>query len=548
MLIRKARKWLKKLSASQRYIFLASFIAFFFSFAGVLFFTFLSTGSYVPEKGGSYVEGVIGSPRFINPILAPANEVDRALVKLIFPSLVTYTSKGDIVPYAAKDINVLENGKVYEFILRNGMVWEDGKPFSAQDVVFTVSTIQNEKIASPLNRIWSGVKAEAIGSLKVRFSLPHPYAFFLQNATLGILPSHIWGSIPPSEFANSEYNAKPIGAGPYRLQRLSRINGAIVSAILKENPTYFGQKPFIPEILFEFYPDSKQLVDAYEKEQVQSIPVPSISLYTELAAQKNTKVYTFMLPRYFALFLNEKANPVLGRKEVRQALAYAIQKKKIISDILGSQAQGVTTPIVPALKNYYKEAPDPYEYNPQKAKELLKKAGFEKKPLAIELTLIDNDSLTEVAQKVIRDWQAIGVNTTIKHVGLDKLREEILQKREYQVFLFGQSLALEPDPFSLWHSSQQQSLGLNLSSYKNPKMDKLLEDLRQTTDVSKQKEFFVQFQSIMTQDVPAIFLYSPYQLFMTRDNIKGIIPGVLSLPEDRFNQVADWYINTKRIK
>ncbi len=550
MNISKILNWVETLRPLDRFVFLACSFVFAGSLALILFMTFFLTGTYAPLHGGSYSEGVIGAPHFINPVLAPLNEVDRELVKLIFPSLLIYTPQGELTGSLAKDFKASDNGKVYEFTLKEGILWEDGKPLTTEDVAFTIKAIQDEKIGSPLNRVWSGVKIEVLSPLKIRFSLSHPYAFFLQNATVGILPSHIWGSISPSDFVKSEYNLKPVGAGPYRLERISQLNGAMVDAIFTPNPTFFGQKPYIDQITFEFYPDSKQLVDAYERGQIQSIPIPTFSLYNELKSQSHTNVYTFLLPRYFALFLNEKVNSALANKDVREALTRAIQKQKIITDVLKGQAQEATGPITPALTRYYTKIPPLYEYDPTKSKELLKKAGFQKdsKPLNLELAIIDNDSLNEVAKQVISDWQAVGINTSVKHVGLDNLRDEILQKHNYQVFLFGQSLALEPDPFSLWHSSQQQYPGVNLSSYKNPKLDSLLEELRQTSGIVKQQELFSQFQTIMTQDLPAIFLYSPYQLFAMRDDLHGVIQGVLSLPEDRFNQISDWYINAKRIR
>ncbi len=548
-ILKTLKKWAKSLRPLDRFVFFACSFVFALSGLTLLFTIFFLSGTYAPRIGGSYSEGVIGTPHFINPLLAPLNEVDRELVKLIFPSLLTYTAQGELVGSLAKDFKASDNGKVYEFTLREGVFWEDGKPLTAEDVAFTVKAIQDEKTSSPLNRIWSGVKVEVVNPLKIRFSLAHPYAFFLQNATLGILPSHIWASISPSDFTKSEYNLKPVGAGPYHLERISQLNGTMVSAIFTPNPTFFGQKPYIDQITFEFYPDSKQLTDAYERGQVQSIPITTFSLYNELKSQSHSNVYTFLMPRYFALFLNEKANPALANKDVREALTRAIQKQKIIADVLKGQAQEATSPITPALKKYYTKEPPLYTYDSVKSQELLKKAGFPAgKPFNLELTIIDNDSLTEVANQVINDWQAVGIVTSIKHLGLENLRDEILQKRNYQVFLFGQSLALEPDPFSLWHSSQQQYPGVNLSSYKNPKLDSLLEELRQTIDSTKQQELFSQFETIMTQELPAIFLYSPYQLFAMRDDLHGVTQGVLSLPEDRFNQISDWYINERRVK
>lgn len=541
-------RWTKTFPTFERLLFWG--LSGTLGIAFVLSFVFASTfrGQMIPDQGGSYTEGIIGSPRYVNPILAPANEVDRALAKLIYPSLLTPAPDGTLIVSLAKSFSVENGGKTFEFVIKENAVWEDGKPITAHDVVFTVKTIQDERIDSPLNRLWSGVVVEAEGEKTVRFTLPRPYAFFLQNATLGILPSHIWKRVTPQEFALSPYNRNPVGGGPYTLKNIEGVDGKITRALLVKNPSFFGQKSFIESIVFKFYPDSDKLFDALKNKEVDSIPITSPALYEKLKSDKDITLHSFLLPRYFAIFLNEKENKALADKTVRQALLLAIQKDAIIKEIFREQAQVVSSPIGPALRNYYRADVSGYDYNPERARTLLASAGFEKTPLHLELSVIDNDSLSAVASRIVEDWRSVGVDAILKNVNIEGLRDEALQKRAYQAFLFGHALALEPDPFSLWHSSQKNYPGLNLSSYTNNELDKLLEELRETFDKEKQKELFQNFQRILAEDLPALFLYSPHQLFAMRSSIKGVVSGVLSLPEDRFSQVAQWYINTKRVE
>lgn len=539
-------RWIKKLPLKERLAFYGFGYLLILSFGVLLTVTFVFRGKIIPVSGGGYTEGVIGSPRSINPVLSPSNEVDRALVKLIYPSLLTPASDGMLVPMLAQSVSVKNNGKTYEFTLKANALWEDGEPIKARDVVFTIKTIQDERVASPLNRLWSGVSVEAVGEHAVRFTLPRPYAFFLQNATLGILPAHIWEKTSPQDMALSPYNRAPVGAGPYTLKAMEGTGGNITRALLARNPSFFGEKPFIDLVMFRFYPDSDHLFEALQKKEVDSIPVTSLVLYEKLKNENGIALHSFLLPRYFAVFLNAKENKALAQKNVRQALLLAIQKNAIIADVLKGQAQAVSTPIAPALKNYYRSDLPHDNYDPKRARLLLAAAGFGKTPLRLELVVIDNDSLLAVANRIVEDWKAVGVDATMRDVTLESVRNEILQKRSYQAFLFGQALALEPDPFSLWHSSQQAYPGFNLSSYSSDKLDTLLEELRETFDKGKQRELFADFQKTMEEDLPALFLYSPYQIFAMRTTVQGVTPGALSLPEDRFNQIAQWYVATKR--
>lgn len=544
--LRFLRRWIKNLPLKERVAFYGFGSLLILSFGVLLIAGFVFRGKVIPVPGGGYTEGVIGSPHYINPVLSPSNEVDRALVKLIYPSLLTPASDGTLVPMLAQSVSVKDSGKTYEFALKTNALWEDGEPIRARDVVFTIKRIQDERTASPLNRLWSGVSVEAAGENVVRFTLPRPYAFFLQNATLGILPAHIWEKISAQDMGASPYNRTPVGGGPYTLKATQGSGGTVTGALLARNPSFFGKKPFIDFVMFRFYPDSDHLFQALQKKEVDSIPITSLALYEKLTAESGITLHSFLLPRYFAVFLNAKENKALEQKNVRQALLLAIKKNTIISDVLKGQAQAVSSPISPALKNYYRPELAHDTYDPKRARLLLSAAGFGKTPLHIELVVIDNDALLAVANRVVEDWKAVGVDATLRDVTLESVRNEILQKRSYQAFLFGQALALEPDPFSLWHSSQQAYPGFNLSSYSNDKLDKLLEELRETFDKGKQRELFANFQKTMENDLPALFLYSPYQIFAMRSTIQGVTPGVLSLPEDRFNQIAQWYVATKR--
>lgn len=172
-----------------------------------------------PSQGGTFTGGIIGQPRLINPIFAPANDADRDLSELIFSGLLKYDSQGKLIPDLAENYQIADEGKIFEFNLKENLFWQKGRPISADDIVFTVKTIQNPDYKSPLRPSWLGVEAEKISEKKVRFTLKNSSAIFLENTTLKILPKHIWQDIDPNNFPLSVFNLKPVGSGPYKIKK-----------------------------------------------------------------------------------------------------------------------------------------------------------------------------------------------------------------------------------------------------------------------------------------------------------------------------------------
>lgn len=357
-------------------------IFFVFLSFGIFSFLFLSINFYlknteiIPAKGGIHIEGVVGSPRFINPIYAPAYDVDRDLTELIYSGLVKYDKNGKIIPDLAKDYKILEEGKVYEFYLKENLLWQDSQPLTVDDLVFTIKSIQNPSLKSPIRASWLGVKVEKISELTVRFELKNPSAVFLENCTLKILPKHIWQDISYQNFPLSIYNLKPIGSGPYKLKGLSQDSqGNIKSLELVVNPNYSGKLPNIPKINFLFFENETELIKAFNSQQIKGFSLLSLSKYRDLK-NKQFSDYHLSLPRYFALFLNPEEAKVLAEKEVRGALNYGTDKEEIIDKVLLGNGKVIHSPILPEIYGRFEEPSEIYQFNPEKAKQLLEEAGF----------------------------------------------------------------------------------------------------------------------------------------------------------------------------
>lgn len=371
-------QWLglpKLLDRKEKIILLVLSVLFITSFIFLAVHFYLKNTEIVPSQGGIYTEGILGSPRFINPVFAASSDADRDLTQLIYSGLLKYDGQGKLQPDLAQNYKILADNQTYEFYLKENLFWQDGKPITSDDVIFTVKTIQNPSFKSPLRAGWLGVDVEKISDLGVRFTLKNPSAVFLENCTLKILPQHIWQDISSQNFPLSVYNLKPIGSGPYKVKNVSQDkDGNIKSLELGLNQNYYGLSPNIPRIIFYFFETEDELISAFKNKQIVGASVSDWEKSAGLDKNK-TNEYRLDLPRYFAVFFNPENAKVLTDKNVRQALNYATDKKEILAEALSNEGKVVDSPILPDIYGF-KTPETIYTLDLDKAKQLLTAAGF----------------------------------------------------------------------------------------------------------------------------------------------------------------------------
>ncbi|MCD6528428.1 peptidoglycan-binding protein [bacterium] len=352
------------------------FLVLFLGSASFLFRSFyLHRTILAPAVGGVFKEGVVGQPKFINPIYLASNDVDRDLTELIYSGLMKYNLKGEIVPDLAKTSPVIkEGGRVIEVYLRDDAFFHDGEKVKPEDVIFTIKTIQNPESKSPIRANWLGVKVEKISKNGIRFTLEKPYASFLERLTLKIIPAHIWKG---ENFALSLYHLKPIGSGPYQFEELEKTEDGkkIKTLKLKAFPKYYGKKPFIPKISFVFFDTEKELIESLNKGEIQGA---AISLPNYHLVNQNLISYSFSLPRYFAVFFNLSKNDFLKNIEIRKALNYATNRKEIVEKVLEKKGKVVSSPLLPQFYNFSLPTKT-YEFDLKKAEDIFAKVGFQKR-------------------------------------------------------------------------------------------------------------------------------------------------------------------------
>ncbi len=544
----RATSFVRKLSPGDRFI--AGVLSLFVLgtlVAGLIALerTFLVT---IPADGGSLTEGIVGKPRFVNPLLA-LTDADRDLAALTYAGLMGIDGDGNLTPVLAESYSVSDDGTVYTFILRAGAAFSDGTPVTADDVVFTVEKAQDPALRSPELANWANIRAETIDSRTVSFTLPKPYAPFLADTTLGILPANKWRNVPVDEFSFSPLMIEPVGAGPFTVTRVERDkDGSVTAYDLKASERYALGRPHLDRIRIRFYDDVSALADAYERGKVESaygIPVEGA-----LKAPYS---------RVFGAFFNGDVNPVFAHAEVREALSLAVDRDRIVNQVLGGYATPLTGPVPPG--SGIEEPVLPEGDGVALATEVLEDAGWSRdeetgawenagEKLQLSSVTLKTSNVAElkaIAASIESDWERLGVPTEVELYEPGDLASSVIRPRAYEVLLFGMVIGRDRDLFAFWDSGERSDPGLNIAGYANRAVDQLLERVRQERDQAAAHEDLQELSTLIANDYPAAFTHAPDFLYAIPNSVHGVRLPQIASPSDRYATVAQWYRNTEEV-
>lgn len=554
----KLKIWLipKVLSKKERYFVAALILIIIGSIIAIPITSYFHFTETAPAYGGKFTEGMVNEPRNVNPLLSQANDTDRDLVSLIYSGLIEYNGEGKIVPDLAQSYEISSDELNYTVYLKENAYWHDGKKVTADDIIFTVKTAQNSDYGSPQRVNWLGVQIEKVNDFAVMFKLESKYAQFLNNLNIKILPKHIWQDIKPINFALSELNLKPIGSGPYKFDRLKKDkDGRILSYQLLANKEFYSGRPFIDEIEMKFYFSEDEMIDAYNRSEIESLSFISPDKLKQVKFKQRLNLRELLLPRYFAIFFNQNKSAVLSDKNVRLALSHATNKDALIESILEGRGIAAHSPMIGGVL----DIPDnikKYEYDPGLAKTILKTVGWipdengilskGSQKLSLKITTSTWPELVKVVNIIKEQWEVIGARVDVEVLPKPELQQAI-KDRNYEALLFGAVLNTDPDPFSLWHSTQKREPGLNLALYDNKAADTILEEARQTLNPLERTKKYDEFQKLVIEDIPAVFLYNPLYIHGQARKIINSNGNLISLPSDRFTDIEKWHIKTKRV-
>jgi len=551
---------LDRLVAVRRFVI--GWLVFWLLIAFIISWQTLSLTGYFqtvkPVVGGIYNEGILGTLSNVNPIYA-TSEVNTSLSKLIFAGLFSYNSQNKLIGCLASGYSVDSAGTTYTVKLKPGLTWQDGQPLTSADVVYTIDTIQNPAAQSPFYSSWQGIKVSAPNPLTVQFKLPNPLASFPYNLTIGIIPKHILGSIEAANLRSAMFNtADPVGSGPFAWHAIE-VSGdtpqnAVEVIALAPFSHYALGKPKLAEFIVNAYASKSQLITAFDSGQLTSM-IGLNSVPKRLKNLPGVQVHSLLLTAGVYVFFKTSSG-VLSDVNVRKALVLASNPQKIINK-LGYLTIPVNEPLLIgqlAYNSKYAEVTG----NIKQAEQLLNNDGWlvskngyrykNNQQLSFNLVTANTSENHLVVGMLRRQWLALGVNLIPIYESADTY-STTLQDHNYDSTLTGISIGIDPDVFVYWDKSQfdPRSTDLNLSEYDNVNADQALEAGRTRLNPALRVIKYQPFLADWQKDAPALGLYQPRVLYITRQTVYGLSDHEINSAKDRFDNVQNWEILTANV-
>ena len=501
--------------------------------------------AYKPAAYGDIiVRGDIGDASNLIPILA-SDSASHSIAGLIYNGLVKYDKDMNIVGDLAESWDISDDGLVITFHLRKGVKWHDGKPFTAKDVLYTYQITVDPKTPTAYAGDFLKVKkAEVLDDYTFRVTYDKPFAPSLISWSSAVLPRHL---LEGQNITKSSLARHPVGTGPYLFKEWL----AGQKIVLVSNADYFEGRPYVDGHVTRIIPDMATMFLELRARNIDMMGLTPLQ-YTRQTEnnlfRQSFDKYRYLAFAYTYLGYNLK-HPFFADKRVRQAISYAINKEEIISGVLLGLGKPATGPYKPGTWAY-NENVKTYSYNPQKARELLRAAGWTKtnndgflekdgRPFTFELvTNQGNETRQKCAEIIQRQLKEVGIDVKIRILEWAAFINDFISKRRFEAVILGWTIPLDPDAYDVWHSSKTAPEELNFISYKNPEVDALLEKARSTFDQKLRKKYYDRFQEILVEDQPYTFLYVPDELVIISKRFRGIEPAPIGLSHN----FIKWYV------
>lgn len=536
-----------------------------------------STGAAARRSGGTYVEAMVGAPRYVNPLLA-SSDTDLDLTHLVFSGMTRVDEQGNIVPDIASGWQTSIDGRIYTFTLQPNLHWHDGQPLTPDDILFTLGLLKDPafpgdpELAAP----WADVQAAAPDSHTIQVTIPAPDSSFLQFTNLGILPRHLWSDVKASELERSQLNREPVGSGPWRYVRVSRssaerestdspdsVSTAFLMAptdgvLLEPNPEAPPPGPRVSRLWFRLYPTFGAALSGFEGGEVHGLGHISADRLDEVSALPGVSLHRQTLARSAMLLLNVRS-PLLDRAETRQAMEFAIDRQAIVSDALQGQGRVVYSPVL-SQSWAYNPLSIHRDHNLAEAERLLDSAGWvagadgvrARNGTTLTLVLATNGDVPtnkSAAEQIKAQLQEVGLAVELAPVPRDVLLRDYLGPHAFHIVLASwEARGADPDVLDYWHTQQEQAGRLNFTGWSNPLADSALETALLTMDKESRASEYATFQDAFAEDVSGVILYSPLYSYATRAPAEGVaLPSTDMLsPAYRFDTISGWYLRAKR--
>lgn len=532
------------------------------------FFTVVATGIWLmfslnqqysevtPTRGGLIIEGVIGTPRFVNPALA-LTRADQDVTALVYSGLMRIAPNGMLIEDVAKSVEVSEDGLTYHIALRDDVTFHDGTLLTARDVAYTIRLIQDPDLKSPLRGNWTDVTIEEINDYEINIVLQEVYAPFIENFTFGIMPAHLWSSLPVEQLPFSQLNTEPIGSGPFMITNSKRDASGLINNYTLDAFRNGTNDPKVDTVQLAFYQNEEQLLESLKTGIIDaSAYVQPANLSPELT--NNFQLIEEPLPRTFGIFFNQNRSPALRDSAAREALSTALDRDVLIETALfghGVPISGPTTFTTTAIESE-RGIDDTATNTPaERAIEILEANSWTRNSLGLWEKKIDKDLTTlsvtlrtsntplfeSLVSSVAKHWEAIGVEVTTEQFEQTGLVQSVIRPRDFQALLFGLDMSRSYDLYPFWHSSQQDDPGLNIAQYTNVEVDDLLKTAREEQNNTQRLALLDAASSIITEEHPAVFLFQPTFTYIISPEMTIVDMKNIGKPADRFSNISEWH-------
>jgi peptide/nickel transport system substrate-binding protein len=473
------------------------------------------------------------SPSRLNPILAN-DSASSEISDWLFNGLFKYDKNGN---------HTVDLAQSYEFEtptklivkLKNNVLWRDGEKFTSKDVIFTYEKIIDPKVFNSIKSNFQEVQSvSAIDDFTLEIIYKQPYFKAIETWMVGILPYHLLKD--EENLMTSSFNKNPIGTGSYKLKEFKTAQD--IELIANEN--YFEGKPKIDKILYQFLPDPNTSFLYLKQKKLDIGGLTPIQIDRQIDDDFRNKFTIIQKPSFAYTYLgfnlnNEKFKDL----RIRQALSLAIDRQELVDILFFGYGKICNGPFLPD-SFAYNEKIKPITQNIEKAKELLKEAGYDKNnPFTFEVvTNTGNDTRINTAQILQYQLEKAGVKMTIRVMEWQAFLNTVVHPKKFDAVILGWSLGLMPDAYPLWHSSSDKLGGFNLVSYKNDKVDKLIEDGINTINRDELGKIYKEIFKIISDDLPYLFLYIPDGITVVNKDIKNVEPTLIGIMHNQ----KDWEI------
>lgn len=489
------------------------------------------------QPGGTIHEGIIGTPRFVNPTLA-ITRADQDMTELLYSGLFTVGRGGDIIPELAGAWTTSEDETVYTVTLRDDITFHDGTPITAADVVYTFDLIQHDMLKSPLQAKFANIGVSAIDDKTVSFVLPEAYYPFLEQLTVGIIPSHLWRTIPVEQVPFSPLNTTPVGSGPYKIDRVSfDKTGAVKKYVLIPHDGAVNT-PNLSRITVSMFATQDELEVAWSKGRINT------TAYLPTGQQQSDNDESMFTSRVYALFFNNNKNPVAADRSVQEALA-ALLRDTYVDEL-------ASTSVLTSVHDLYSTGTSS---SAELASEILTAGGWTKTeqgtwqhvdgdgstPLSLSVSTASDETFNKLAEEIVQIWSEFGVDVQLEQFTQSDLVQTVIRERSFAVLLFGIDPGVSQDYYPFLHSSQVADPGINISQYANQTIDATLETLRTTNDPATRFAETETLRTVLVTDQPIIPLRQPIVIHKNNTNVVVTLPEYGRSASDRFSLVHEWH-------